>query len=161
MLESARWGDKRRNDPYTTAYWEAERGFLTETYFPARSATVRVNRCSSLWSLFVVKRCGSGSKLRVQCVTSLLHSSLRAMAWLQPTMPVSFTATSNRITFWSLMMAPEQHLAEPTDARTDQFSFCVALYWALYGEFPFAGGGHSQQLKPILAWLDERSEAGQ
>ncbi len=36
-------------------------------------------------------------------------------------------------------MAPEQHNAEPTDARTDQFSFCAALYAALYGVHPFAG----------------------
>ena len=34
-------------------------------------------------------------------------------------------------------MAPEQFQARPTDARTDQFSFCVALYEALYGERPF------------------------
>jgi serine/threonine protein kinase/tetratricopeptide (TPR) repeat protein len=36
-------------------------------------------------------------------------------------------------------MAPEQFLVRPTDARTDQFSFCVALYEALYGERPFQG----------------------
>jgi hypothetical protein len=36
-------------------------------------------------------------------------------------------------------MAPEQFVVRPTDARTDQFSFCVALYEALYGERPFAG----------------------
>ena len=36
-------------------------------------------------------------------------------------------------------MAPEQLRAEPTDARTDQFSFAVALYEALCGHRPFQG----------------------
>ena len=36
-------------------------------------------------------------------------------------------------------MSPEQFRNERTDARTDQFSFCVALHEALYDERPFPG----------------------
>ncbi|HTJ46124.1 MAG TPA: serine/threonine-protein kinase [Kofleriaceae bacterium] len=36
-----------------------------------------------------------------------------------------------------LYMAPEQHRLEPATAKSDQFSFCVALYEALYGAHPF------------------------
>ncbi|MFB1482496.1 tetratricopeptide repeat protein [Corallococcus sp. RDP092CA] len=37
-------------------------------------------------------------------------------------------------------MPPEQWQGEPGDARGDQFSFCVALYGALFGVRPFARG---------------------
>jgi tetratricopeptide (TPR) repeat protein/predicted Ser/Thr protein kinase len=36
-------------------------------------------------------------------------------------------------------MAPEQWTSAETSAKTDQFSFCVALYEALYGQRPFPG----------------------
>jgi eukaryotic-like serine/threonine-protein kinase len=36
-------------------------------------------------------------------------------------------------------MAHEQFGGKPTDARGDQFSFCVALYEGLYGDRPFPG----------------------
>lgn len=36
-------------------------------------------------------------------------------------------------------IAPEQHVSNIVDHRSDQFSFCVALYEALYGERPFSG----------------------
>ena len=36
-------------------------------------------------------------------------------------------------------MSPEQHLSQPADARSDQFSYCVALYEALHGHRPFHG----------------------
>ena len=36
-------------------------------------------------------------------------------------------------------MSPEQHAGQKVDARTDQFSFAVAAYAALYGEPPFEG----------------------
>ena len=46
-------------------------------------------------------------------------------------------------------MAPEQIAGRATDARTDQFSFCVALYEALYGERPFDGESLLQLLHSV------------
>jgi hypothetical protein len=48
-------------------------------------------------------------------------------------------------------MAPEQHTGDEVDARADQFSFCVALYEALYGELPFPGKGRDAYIEAVLA----------
>jgi tetratricopeptide (TPR) repeat protein len=73
-------------------------------------------------------------------------SGIAAVADLDPTLrtPSARVLTSALTRDGSLLgtpayMAPEQWLGEPTDARTDQFSFCVALWEGLFGERPFAG----------------------
>lgn len=48
-----------------------------------------------------------------------------------------------------LYMSPEQIRGEHTDHRSDQFSFCVALYEALYGQPPFAGSSLDELLHAI------------
>ena len=47
-------------------------------------------------------------------------------------------------------MSPEQLLRESCDARSDQFSFCVAFYRALYGERPFDGKNLAELKANIL-----------
>ncbi|MEM7160124.1 MAG: tetratricopeptide repeat protein [Myxococcota bacterium] len=52
-------------------------------------------------------------------------------------------------------MAPEQLLAMPVDARTDQFAFCVSLYEAVYGRHPFeAEGAIEMGLRIIQGTMD-------
>ncbi len=53
-------------------------------------------------------------------------------------------------------MAPEQIRGEPVDARSDQFSFCVALYEALYGERPFRGATLTELFDSTLQGFDDR-----
>jgi eukaryotic-like serine/threonine-protein kinase len=50
-----------------------------------------------------------------------------------------------------LYMAPEQFLRRPTDARTDQFSFCVSLHEALYGERPFPSDSLSSLFEAVVS----------
>jgi serine/threonine protein kinase/tetratricopeptide (TPR) repeat protein len=57
-------------------------------------------------------------------------------------------------------MAPEQQLNETIDERADQFSFCVSLYWALYGGFPFLGESQQDVLDAILTHQIAPTPAG-
>jgi len=56
--------------------------------------------------------------------------------------PVPFGMTStepDNLMGTPAYMAPEQLIGLGADQRTDQYSFCVALYEGLYGELPFKG----------------------
>jgi serine/threonine protein kinase len=52
-------------------------------------------------------------------------------------------------------MSPEQLAGRPVDARSDQFSFCVALHEALYGQRPFEAQAPSER-----RWTLRRPEQG-
>ncbi|WP_165703703.1 serine/threonine-protein kinase [Enhygromyxa salina] len=59
-----------------------------------------------------------------------------------PTVGASMSSMSSLVTGHGKIigtpayMAPEQSRGEPTDARADQYSFCVALWEALFGQRP-------------------------
>jgi tetratricopeptide (TPR) repeat protein/predicted Ser/Thr protein kinase len=57
-------------------------------------------------------------------------------------------------------MAPEQHFGAAVDERADQFSFCVSLYWALYGEFPFPGATLDEIIESLQAGRVTEPPAG-
>ncbi len=48
-------------------------------------------------------------------------------------------------------MAPEQFRGATADARSDQFSFAVSLWEALYGERPFEGSTPEERKEKVLA----------
>ncbi|MDC0715746.1 serine/threonine-protein kinase [Nannocystis bainbridge] len=57
-------------------------------------------------------------------------------------------------------MSPEQHLGRPADALSDQFSFSIALYQALYGVRPFSGARLSSLAYQIMKGKVEAPPAG-
>lgn len=68
-------------------------------------------------------------------------------------------------------MAPEQMTGDVADERSDQFSFCVALYEALSGSRPFAGRnitellsniseGQFDEIKKVPKWLSDMLRRG-
>ncbi len=48
-------------------------------------------------------------------------------------------------------MSPEQYLGAAVDSRSDQFSFCVALFEALFQRLPFAGDNTAELAANALA----------
>ncbi|HGG57863.1 MAG TPA: serine/threonine protein kinase, partial [Nannocystis exedens] len=52
--------------------------------------------------------------------------------------------SSGQIAGTPAYMSPEQYLGQATDERSDVFSFCVALFAALYGQAPFSGTTYAE-----------------
>ena len=73
-----------------------------------------------------------------------------AEAGASPSLPPPLTQ-AGAVVGTPAFMAPEQHLGQPIDERADQFSFCVALYWALYGALPFAGATPAEYAENLRA----------
>jgi tetratricopeptide (TPR) repeat protein/predicted Ser/Thr protein kinase len=82
--------------------------------------------------------------------------STRILAQATPNWPLGTTTPWEDITRAGAIvgtpayMAPEQFQGAATDARTDQFSFCVALYEALYSVRPFAAQNFQELTTNVL-----------
>lgn len=78
-------------------------------------------------------------------------------SWLRRLSASSSTRLSDKLTQTGASigtpayMAPEQWRLEPVSARTDQFSFCVALHEALYGVRPFVGDSYRELARAVVA----------
>ena len=72
--------------------------------------------------------------------------------WDTPTSPRAKRfdlTTTGEILGTPLYMAPEQHGLGQVDARSDQFSFAVALYEALHGSHPFASSSLPELIRRV------------
>ena len=72
-------------------------------------------------------------------VLSSAEISAESMAKLRVGHPSVELTSTGALLGTPSYMSPEQYAGERVDARTDQFSFAVALYDGLYGEKPFDG----------------------
>jgi len=66
--------------------------------------------------------------------------------------PISLTRTGT-IVGTPAYMSPEHHIGGDISAKSDQFSFCVCLYEALYGQRPF----NDDDLLELVRSIDEQS----
>lgn len=77
---------------------------------------------------------------------------LRVRSGQQTAVPLDVSLTrTGAVLGTPAYMPPEQMAGGETSALSDQFSFCVALYEALYGERPFAGESIPELMDSILA----------
>ncbi|HEY3445194.1 MAG TPA: serine/threonine-protein kinase, partial [Myxococcales bacterium] len=85
---------------------------------------------------------------RVDCDPTASGSGSQRIS-VRDTAPIHETYTGS-LTGTPAYMAPEQLLGQSTDPRTDQFSFCAALWEALTGELPFGDGDFVEIRRAVL-----------
>jgi tetratricopeptide (TPR) repeat protein/predicted Ser/Thr protein kinase len=71
---------------------------------------------------------------------------------------VTVTATGERVGT-PLYMAPEQHVGGAVTAKSDQYSFCVALWQALHGHAPSDGVAGSRRAE-VPGWVNAALQRG-
>ena len=79
-----------------------------------------------------------GAATRTKGARMMGAQTIRARDHDQPALDQALTRTG-AVVGTPAYMPPEQMLGRLVDARSDQFSFCVALYEAVYGQRPFEG----------------------
>jgi serine/threonine protein kinase len=106
----------------------------------------------------MIQRASDGSRipLRVKVLDFGIATVDRALPLVERSQP-SDDDSSSRLTRVGarvgtpIYMAPEHALGNITDARSDQFSFAVALYEAVYGQRPFEGDTVDAVLAAVVA----------
>jgi tetratricopeptide (TPR) repeat protein len=68
-----------------------------------------------------------------------------------PSLPPALLTATGEVLGTPAYMAPEQYVDRVSDAASDQFSYCVALYEALWDERPFAGDTLAQIMANVVA----------
>ncbi len=89
---------------------------------------------------FGLARRGDGDDESYEATGGVPSVIRRARTDKQEVVPLDLSLTKTGAVLGTpAYMPPEQMTGKETDARSDQFSFCVSLYEAVYGERPFEG----------------------